>query len=99
MRLLLETRRDGIVIPSSAVQMGPQGSYVFLVKPDQTVEMRTVTVAASENNETLIAEGLSDGETIVVEGAGKLQNGIRVTGPGLPGRSPTEEARGKGRSS
>ena len=49
-RLLLETHKDSTVVPSAAIQHGPQGSYVFVVKPDKTVEVRPVTVSFTQNN-------------------------------------------------
>jgi len=71
--LLLETRKNATVIPSAAVQRGPQGSYVYVVKPDKTVEVRQVNVAITENNVSQIASGVSPGETIVTDGQDKLQ--------------------------
>jgi len=71
--LLLETRKNATVIPSAAVQRGPQGSYVYVVKPDKTVEVRQVNVATTENNVSQIASGVSPGETVVTDGQDKLQ--------------------------
>jgi multidrug efflux system membrane fusion protein len=62
-----------------AVQRGPDGTYVFVLKPDQTVEMRPVTVEQSEGDLALIANGLAPGETIVTDGQYRLQNASRVT--------------------
>ena len=77
-RLLLETRKNSIVIPAAAIQRGPQGSYVFVVKPDKTVEIRPVTVAIAQNNMASIASGLSANETVVTDGQDKLQAGSKV---------------------
>ncbi|EME71240.1 membrane-fusion protein [Paramagnetospirillum caucaseum] len=94
-RLLLAVRRDGLVVPAQAVQRGPQGSYVFAVKPDHTVEMRAVKVAAVEAGQALLDEGLQDGDTVVVEGTAKLQPGTRVsTGEG----QGKDRGEGKGRA-
>src|SRR6185437_2826903 len=60
--LLLEVRKNNIVVPSAAVQRGPQGTYVFTVKPDNTAEMRTVTASISQGNVTAISQGLQTGE-------------------------------------
>ena len=78
-RLATATRKDVIVVPLPAVQRGPDGTYVFVLKPDQTVEMRPVTVEQSEGDLTLIAKGLEPGETIVTDGYYRLQNASHVT--------------------
>jgi multidrug efflux system membrane fusion protein len=77
-RLLLETRKNSTVVPSVAVQHGPQGAFVFTVKPDKTVDVRTVTVSFTQNNVSTIASGVSPGDTVVVDGQDKLQPGSRV---------------------
>ncbi|MEI8393121.1 MAG: efflux RND transporter periplasmic adaptor subunit [Rhodospirillaceae bacterium] len=77
-RLLLTTRQGGLVIPGQAVQRGPKGAYVFLVKPDKTVEMRPVTVARIENDEALIDSGLEAGDSVVTDGMARLSPGARV---------------------
>ena len=77
-RLLLTTRKDGLVIPASVVQRGPQGTYAYVIKPDKSVEMRAIKVAQTEGNEVLIEDGLQAGEQVVVDGQSKLQPGSRV---------------------
>ena len=77
-RLLLEVRKNSTVVPAAAIQRGPQSSYVFTVKPDKTVEMRTVTVAFTEANFAAISSGLKPGETVVTDGQDKLQGGSHV---------------------
>ncbi len=77
-RLLLETHKGSIVIPSVAVQTGPQGSYVFTVKPDKTVAVNPVTVSFTQNNVASIASGVAPGDVVVVDGQDKLQAGIKV---------------------
>lgn len=76
-RLLLGVRR-GPVMPESALQYGPNGSYAFVVRQDSTVETRLVRIASSRNGEALIESGLAAGETIVVDGHYKLRPGARV---------------------
>ena len=66
-------------MPSAAVQTGQQGSYVFVVKPDQTVELRPVTVARAAGAETVIKQGLKPGETVVTDGQLRLVPGSRVS--------------------
>jgi len=77
-RLLLATRKDGLVVPASAVQRGPDGSYIFVIKDDQSVEVRPVKVAQIEKGEALIDEGLKPDENIVVDGQYRLQIGSHV---------------------
>ena len=77
-RLLLETHKGSIVIPSVAVQTGPQGSYVFTVKPDKTVAVNPVTVSFTQNNVASIASGVAPGDVVVVDGQDKLQAGSKV---------------------
>jgi multidrug efflux system membrane fusion protein len=67
-----------VVVPSPAVQMGQSGRYVFVVKPDQTAELRPVTVAREVGEETVIASGVSPGETVVTDGQLRLVPGAKV---------------------
>ncbi len=76
--LTLAEEKDALVVPSEAVQTGQQGLYVFVVKPDQTVESRTVTVARARGDESVISQGVSAGETVVTEGHLRLVPGTRV---------------------
>ena len=88
--LLLEVRKNNTVVPSAAIQRGPQGTYVFTVKPDKTAEMRNVTVSISQGNFVAISQGLQPGETVVTDGQDKLQPGTKVeirTGGGQNGSS------------
>ena len=78
-RLRLTTRKDGIVVPAQVVQRGPQGAYAFVIRADNTVEMRPIKVAQIEDGVALIDEGLAPGERVVVEGQYKLQPGSRVS--------------------
>jgi multidrug efflux system membrane fusion protein len=86
-RLLLEVHQGSTVIPSVAVQNGPQGSYVFVVKPDKTVEVRPISVSFTQNNVTSISNGVVPGDVVVVDGQDKLQAGSKVdphaTGVGI----------------
>jgi multidrug efflux system membrane fusion protein len=70
---------NAIVVPTTAVQTGPQGQYVFTVKPDNTVDLRPVTVGRSAGLETVIKEGLTAGETIVTDGQLRLVPGSRIS--------------------
>jgi membrane fusion protein, multidrug efflux system len=77
--LLLETRKGLTVIPAAAIQRGPQGgAFTYLVKPDKTVEVRSVKIAFTQANLSAIDSGLAPGELVVTDGQDKLQNGSRV---------------------
>lgn len=77
-RLLLETRKDAITIAGSAVQQGQNGTYVYVVKPDQTADLRTVHVAQISDGQALVDQGLRPGEVVVVDGQYRLKEGSRV---------------------
>jgi membrane fusion protein, multidrug efflux system len=78
-RLLLKTEPEGLTIPASTVQQGPKGSYVYVIEPDQSVQLRMVQVAQISKGQALIDSGLKANETVVVDGQYKLQPGTRVT--------------------
>ena len=75
----LTTDPKAIVVPSVAVQSGQQGTYVFIVKSDQTVEMRPVTVNRVSASETVLSEGAQPGETVVTDGHLRLVPGSRIS--------------------
>jgi len=77
-RLLVEMKKDAILVPSSAVQRGQKGTFVYVVKSDNTVESRTVAVGAAQGDQTAISSGLEAGEAVVVDGAERLKEGSRV---------------------
>jgi multidrug efflux system membrane fusion protein len=85
-RLHLTTHKDGLVVPASVIQRGPDGSYAFVIKPDQTVEIRPVKVAQIDKGEALIDDGLKVGERVVVDGQYKLQVGSHVKLGDTPGK-------------
>ena len=76
--LTLTTERGALVVPSRAVQPGQQGPYVFVVKPDLTVENRPVVVAFADGPNSVIAKGLAAGERVVTDGQLRLLPGTRV---------------------
>lgn len=75
----LSSEPNAIVVPSLAVQTGQQGTYVFVVKPDQTVDLRTVTVERSNGENSVIKSGLKPGEIVVTDGHLRLVPGSRVS--------------------
>jgi multidrug efflux system membrane fusion protein len=76
--LTLTVRSGAVVIPSEAIQTGQQGQYVFVVKPDLTVEARPVTVGEAFAGETVIAKGVASGERVVTDGQLRLVPGTKV---------------------
>ena len=108
-RLLLTIRKGSAVVPDSVIQRGPEGTFAFVIKDDQTVEVRPVKVAPMiadqvGQGQTVIEDGLRPGERIVVDGQYKLQTGSHVKladGGGKPeARSPKAEGspKSEGRS-
>jgi multidrug efflux system membrane fusion protein len=98
-RLLLTTRKDGVVVPASVVQRGPSGTYAFVINADRTVEMRTIKVARTDSGQALIEDGLTPGEQVVIDGQYKLQPGAKVDpsgGKGPPGPEGSPQRRGSG---
>src|SRR5216684_3207153 len=86
--LLLETRKNSTVLPTAAILRGPQGAYVYAVKPDSTVEARNVNISLTQGNTTVISSGLTAADTVVTDGQDKLQTGSKIeqrnAGPGSP---------------
>jgi multidrug efflux system membrane fusion protein len=80
-RLRIDTVRDAIVVPSLAVQRGPDFRYVYVVKSDETVELRKVELGPTDGSDTSIANGLMVGETVVITGIDKLQPNTKVILP------------------
>jgi multidrug efflux system membrane fusion protein len=88
-RMLITTHKDAVTIPPVALQRGPDGYYVWLIKPDNTAEQRPVE-AQSVNEDTAIAtKGLAVGDRVVVDGQSRLEAGKHVT---LRSPNPAQEA-------
>jgi len=97
--LRLATLSNAIVVPTQAVQTGQDGQYVFVVKPDSTVEQRPVSTGQHVEQDTVVEKGLQPGETVVTEGQLRLEPGSRVTtdsGAGRGGRGGRGGGRGRG---
>jgi multidrug efflux system membrane fusion protein len=91
--LLLETRKGSTVLPTAAILHGPQGTFVYAVKPDKTVEARQVIVSLTQGNTTAVTSGLNPGDMVVTDGQDKLQTGSTVEpraggASGRPNASP-----------
>jgi multidrug efflux system membrane fusion protein len=76
--LLLETRKNSTVVPTAAILRGPQGDFVYAVKPDKTVAAQTVAISLTQGNTTVITSGLNPGDTVVTDGQDKLQTGSKI---------------------
>ena len=107
-RLLIDTLRNVVVVPTAAVQRGPNGTFVFVVQPDQTVTVRRVEVTQQDDEQSVIARGLEAGQQVVTTGFSQLAEGKRVRvsdgasppamGPGARREGGPEAAkRGEGR--
>jgi membrane fusion protein, multidrug efflux system len=77
-RLRLDTIEHAVIVPSAAIQHSPQATFVYAVKPDQTVEMRPVAIQRVEGDETALKSGVAAGDVVVTDGVDKLQQGTRV---------------------
>jgi multidrug efflux system membrane fusion protein len=78
-RLLLERRHDVLTVPPAAIQRGPDGLYVWVIMPGDTVQVRTVRSGPTTGDQTIVMSGLNEGERIVVNGQYKLQQNSKVT--------------------
>ena len=81
-RLLIDTLPKAIVVPSAAVQRGPNSTYVYVVKPDSTVDLRNVDIGPVEGDQTAIEKGLAINEVVVTDGVDKLLPGTKVAARG-----------------
>ncbi|HWU36975.1 MAG TPA: MdtA/MuxA family multidrug efflux RND transporter periplasmic adaptor subunit, partial [Candidatus Acidoferrum sp.] len=92
-RLLVDVRRGATTIPAPAIQRGPQGTFVYVVKPDQTATLRPITVGEIQGDEASVKAGLAPGELVVVDGAERLREGSRLE-LREPGGRPSTKASG-----
>ncbi len=91
-RLLVNTIKNSIVVPSDAVQRGPNGLFVYLVGEGDKAKIQAVKVSEESNGQSRIEEGLKDGDTVVVEGQSRLSDGVVVAPHDQPATSPSPEA-------
>jgi len=85
-RLLVDLRKEAVIVPSAAVQRGPQGTFVYAVKPDHTVEVRPVTLGPQTGSDASIVKGVAAGDVVVIDGVDKLHAGslVEVSAPNAP---------------
>ena len=89
-RMLLDVRRGATLVPNAAVVRGGQGTFVYVVKEDRTVELRKVSAGIADGDNVSIESGLAPGEMLVVEGSDRLRDGAKV-------EIPDRAARGEGK--
>jgi multidrug efflux system membrane fusion protein len=77
-RLLVDVKKDAIIVPSAAIQRSPQGAFVFVLNQDKTVAMRQIKTGVAQGGDTAVVEGLAVGEQVVVDGAERLREGSKV---------------------
>ena len=95
-RMKLDTVRDAIVVPTAAVQRGAQGLFVYVVRDDKTVTPRTVKLGPAEDQRIVVADGLKEGELVVVDGMDRLRPGATVeVSAARPEVKPPPEVKGK----
>jgi membrane fusion protein, multidrug efflux system len=92
--LLLETRKNSTVVPTAAILRGPQGTFVYAVNPDKTVQDRAVTISLTQGDTTVITSGLNPGDTVVTDGQDKLQRGSRIEPRNAPPSGGANGGRG-----
>ncbi len=90
-QLLVNTIEMTVLVPTAAIQRGVPGTYVFVVKPDDTVSVQPVTIGPSDGTNTAVLKGLSVGEAVVIDGTDRLHEGAKVTVPAAtpPGADAT----------
>jgi len=77
-RMLVETRKDALVVPAVAIQRGPQGTFVYTVADDQTAKLVPVKIASITGDKAIVDDGLATGDRVVIEGASQLRPGGKV---------------------
>jgi membrane fusion protein, multidrug efflux system len=78
-RLLLDTRHNAVIIPTAAIQRSSQSAFVYVIKPDNTAEVRNIVSTLTEGDEAAVDSGLATGEIVVIDGVDKLQQGTKVS--------------------
>jgi multidrug efflux system membrane fusion protein len=91
--LLVDTLSKAVTVPVAAVRHGAQGDFIFVLLPDKTAKLSPVKTGPSDNGRTVILSGIAAGDTVITEGADRLEDGARVN---LPGNAPGQGAPGQG---
>ena len=93
--LVLHTQPNAVVVPAQAIQNGQQGQFVFVIKPDMSVEARSITVNRTSSGQAIVDAGLSAGERVVTDGQLRLVPGSKVNI--RPGLAPQSAGSGDGK--
>jgi multidrug efflux system membrane fusion protein len=96
-RLLINTLRQVVVVPTAAVQRGPNGTFVYIIKDDNKVTVRPVTITQQDDQQAVLASGLQAGEHVVTTGFGRLAEGTLVQSTGAEGAGQVSTGQGKGK--
>jgi|SRR5579872_118108 len=96
--LLVDTKRNVTIVPATAIARGPQGTYVYLTQKDSRVKIQPVTVTLNSGNSVAIGKGLRAGDTVVVDGQDKLQDGSKIDARTPNGASVNLDAQASGAS-
>jgi multidrug efflux system membrane fusion protein len=105
-RMLVDVQRSATVIPSAGIQRGTQGTFAYVVKPDNTVGVRPIKLGPTEGDRAAIESGLAPGDAVVVDGGDKLRDGAQVAvisrdaaapTPGATAQDGNDAKRAKGR--
>src|SRR5713101_2458352 len=86
-RLLVDTVKDATVVPVAAIQRGQPGTYVYLVKADDTVAIKVVTLGVTDGDKVQITSGLQVGDQVVIDGTDRLRDGAKIRRPGANPRA------------
>ncbi len=107
--LLVDTKHNLVIVPTAAIQRGPQGTYVYAAGPDNTAKIRVVTIAQTTGDSVGLSAGLNSGDVVVIDGQDKLQDGTKISpspaggsngaGRGAASPSPAQGAPQSGRPS
>ena len=92
-RLLVDTVKDATVVPVAAIQRGQPGTFVYLVKADDTVEIRVVELGATDGEKVQIVKGLQPGDQVVIDGTDRLRDGAKIRRPAAARRAPRRARR------
>ncbi|WP_241694429.1 efflux RND transporter periplasmic adaptor subunit, partial [Komagataeibacter melomenusus] len=92
-RMLVSTDHDALLVPTNALQNGPNGQFVYVVKADSTVEVRNVKTGHANNTMTVVTDGVKEGERVVTDGVDHLRDGVKVSIPQVD--SPATAQKGK----
>ena len=92
--MLVDTKRNVVIVPAAAIQRGPQGTYVYAVAGGDTAKIHPVTIAQSTGNSVGISSGLNAGDVVIIDGQDKLQDGSKVSTSTSPTGNPAPAVSG-----